>query len=45
MVVQVVAVQTVKAVDGRRAGVDVQVERARAGDLSPRLDSLTRLGL
>ena len=45
MVVQVVAVQTVKAVDGPRAVVDVQVEGARAGDLSHRLDSLTRLGL
>ena len=43
--VQVVAVQAVQAVDGRGAGGDVQVEGARAGDLRPRLDSLTGLGL
>ena len=45
MVVQVVAVQAVKAGHGARAGVDVEVEGARAGDLSPRLNSLPRLGL
>ena len=40
VVVQVVAVQAVKAVDGAGAGVDVEVEGARAGDLGPRLNSL-----
>ena len=45
MVVQVDAVQAVKAVDGAGAGVDVDVEGARAGDLSPGLNSLPRLGL
>ena len=43
--VQVVAVQAVKAVDGAGAGVDVEVEGARTGDLSLVLHSLPRLGL